>query len=329
MDKYLVIGSNSFSGSHYVNMLIEKGYECYAVSRSEELNDIFCPYKWTNKKNRPLFKQLDINKNTDEIVKLIKGNEINHIVNFAAQSMVAQSWEHPEHWYQTNLVGQTYLLNKLKKFDFIKKYIHITTPEVYGSTSGWIKESFSYDPTTPYAISRAALDMHLKALFDIYKFPVIFTRAANVYGPGQPLYRIIPRALYSARAGESLMLDGGGKSIRSFIHIKDVTLATFKIMLHGNIGSCYHISTDKLITIRDLVYKIANLTNVSFDTLVKTSPERIGKDQAYMLDSAKLRSELNWKPEIDLDNGLADTLLWLDQNIKELKYQPKTYEHKK
>ena len=329
MNKYLVIGSNSFSGSHFVNALLDKNFECFAISRSSHLEDVFCPYAWEKQKKKPTFYQLDINKNNSEIVDLIKKNNINHIVNFAAQSMVAQSWDSPEDWYQTNVIGQVSLLNHLKDFDFIKKYIHVTTPEVYGSTNGWIKENFTYNPTTPYAISRATLDMHLKALHEVYKFPVIFTRAANVYGPGQQLYRIIPRALLLARTGDKLFLDGGGKSVRAFIHIKDVVMATIKIMLDGKVGSCYHISTDELTTIKDLVHKISNLTNVNFNELVNISPERIGKDSAYMLDSSLLTSELGWKPKINLDMGLQDTLSWIDKNLQDLKKQPINYEHKK
>ena len=113
MEKYLVIGSNSFSGSHYLNLLLKKGFECFAISRSTELHQVFCPYKW-GVKNDPKFFQYDINKHAKEILDLIKKNKINYIINFAAQSMVAQSWETPEDWYQTNVVGQVNILNELK-----------------------------------------------------------------------------------------------------------------------------------------------------------------------------------------------------------------------
>ena len=100
-------------------------------------------------------------------------------------------------------------------------------------------------------------------------------------------------------------------------------------MLDGKVGSCYHISTDELTTIKDLVHKISNLTNVNFNELVNISPERIGKDSAYMLDSSLLTSELGWKPKINLDMGLQDTLSWIDKNLQDLKKQPINYEHKK
>ena len=108
--------------------------------------------------------------------------------------MVAQSWENPVHWYKTNIISQVALHDKLRKRNFLK-YVHVTTREVYGSTDkGWIKECFDFSPST-HAVSRASCDLHLMSTFKAYNFPVVFTRAANVYGPGQQLYRIIPRTM--------------------------------------------------------------------------------------------------------------------------------------
>ena len=102
--------------------------------------------------------------------------------------MVAQSWENPIHWYNTNLISTVEMVENLK-IKNLNKYIHFTTPEVYGSTNKWIKEHSVFLPNTPYAISRASMDLHLLALNKNFNFPVIFTRAANVYGPRQKLYR--------------------------------------------------------------------------------------------------------------------------------------------
>ena len=141
------------------------------------------------------------------------------------------------------MLSQVTFHDYLRKSKFLKKYVHITTPEVYGSTDqGWIKESFNFAPSTPYAVSRAACDLHLKSFFDAYDFPVVFTRAANVYGPGQQLYRIIPRTILSCLSGKSMDLHGGGKSMRSFIHINDVAQATLKISLESKNGTQWHLS---------------------------------------------------------------------------------------
>jgi len=326
---FLVIGSNSFSGSQFIKYLLNEGYEVLGVSRSNQIDSVYLPYTWSGSNELFNFKQIDINKDIDKLISYINEYKIEYIVNFAAQGMVAQSWKSPEDWYQTNVVGQVKLHNELRKLDFIKKYVHVTTPEVYGSTEGWIKENFNFSPSTPYATSRAACDLHLMTFFKAYKFPVLFTRAANVYGPGQQLYRIIPRAMLYARLGKKMDLHGGGHSIRSFINMDDVSDATLKIAQNGVKGESYHISTKETITIRNLVHKICNIANVNFDDLVNESDERLGKDQAYLLDSTKLRGELKWINKISIDEGLEETLNWVDSNLEIIKDLPSNYEHKK
>ena len=163
-------------------------------------------------------------------------------------------------WFETNLIAQIKLHDIIRNCRSIKKYIHFTTPEVYGNTSKKIKESFNFSPTTPYAVSRAACDMHLMSYYNAYNFPVIFTRAANVYGPGQQMFRIIPKTIYCALSNKKLNLHGGGLSRRSFIHIEDVSDAVYKICRNGRIGHSYHISTNETITIKALVKKLCHLT---------------------------------------------------------------------
>jgi dTDP-glucose 4,6-dehydratase len=327
-NKFLVIGSNSFSGAQFIDYLLEKNQEVMGVSRSEELNPVFLPYKNSQNLLNYKFHQIDINSDLDQLLELLQQFKPEYIVNFAAQGMVAQSWKTPEHWYQTNVVGQVKLHDALRKLTFIKKYVHVTTPEAYGSTDGWVSENFNFNPSTPYAVSRAACDLHLMSFFKAYQFPVVFTRAANVYGPGQQLYRIIPRAMLYARLGKKMQLDGGGKSIRSFIHMRDVSDATLRIAIAGRVGETYHISTHDYLSIRDLVEKIASLTNVQFSDLAEVTGDRLGKDQAYLLESKKLRDELDWADKISLDAGLQDTLSWIDKNLYILKTQNADYVHK-
>lgn len=327
-NRFLVLGSNSFSGSHFVKYLLDRDDTILGSSRSEEPNFVFTPYRWDAAPKNFQFAQCDVNTQLDELLSLIKDFQPEYIVNFIAQGMVAQSWQIPEHWYQTNVVGQVKLHDQLRQLKFLKKYVHVTTPEVYGSTEGWIKESFAFAPSTPYAVSRAACDWHLLSFFNAYDFPVVFTRAANVYGAGQQVYRIIPRTMLYARLGKILQLHGGGKSIRSFIHIEDVADATYRIALHGKVGEAYHISTKQTVSIRELVEKICILMNVSFTDLVEMAGDRLGKDQAYLLDSTKLRDELGWCDQIALDTGLTETLAWVDQNLETLKTLPLNYCHK-
>lgn len=327
-ERFLVIGSNSFSGAHFVGHLLERGCEVLGFSRSPEPNDVFLPYKWRADTGRFRFEQIDLNRNLDAAIALTDDFHPECVVNFAAQGMVAQSWATPEHWYQTNVVAQVRLHDRLRKLPFLKKYVHVTTPEAYGSTDGWIKESFHFAPSTPYAVSRAACDLHLMSFFKAYNFPVAFTRAANVYGPGQQLYRIIPRAMLSARLGRKLRLDGGGHSTRSFIHIEDVADATYRVAKRGAVGETYHISTRDTVSIRGLVEIICRLMQVEFADLVEEGAERLGKDQFYLLDSDKIRSELGWSDRIGLEEGLLETLAWIDANLDTLRPLPADYIHK-
>lgn len=241
MSRFLVIGSNSFSGASFSNYLLQNNHEVMGVSRSEQINDVFLPYQWDLQvKEGFQFHQVDLNNDLSNLIQLIIDYQPQYIVNFAAQGMVAQSWDTPEDWYQTNVVAQVKLHNELRKLSFVTKYVHVSTPEAYGSTDGWVKEHYNFSPSTPYAVSRAACDLHLLSFFKAYNFPVVFTRAANVYGAGQQLYRIVPRALLFARMNKRLSLHGGGHSVRSFIHIDDVASATLKIASDGEL-SLIHI----------------------------------------------------------------------------------------
>lgn len=330
-ERIVVIGSNSFSGASFIAYCLSEGLQILGMSRSREQIDAFLPYKWNkiNKSNGSFkFEQFDLNRDTDGIVEVIRGFRPDYIVNFAAQSMVAQSWEHPEHWYQTNVVGNVKLHDKMRHFDFLKKYVHVSTPEVYGNCSGKVTESNPFNPSTPYAASRAACDLHLITFFKQYKFPVVFTRAANVYGHGQQLYRIIPRTILYIKLKRKIPLHGGGHSVRSFIHIKDVANATLVIARRGTIGDSFHISTDMHISIRQLVEMICRVMKVDFREVVEIVDERPGKDAAYILDSAKLRQELGWKDCIGLEDGIRETIDWVSGNLEELKAQPLDYIHK-
>ena len=327
--RFIVIGSNSFSGSNFIHHILKKKHKVLGLSRSKEINSIFLPYKNINKNKTFKFLQMDLNYQLDRIIKLMHDFKPEYIINFAAQGMVAESWKNPTDWYKTNVLSQVKLHDHLRKFSTIKKYLHFTTPEVYGNTNKLCKESFNFQPSTPYAVSRASCDLHLMSFFKSYKFPVVFTRAANVYGPAQQLYRIIPKTMLFARLGKKIKLHGGGLSRRSFIHINDVSEATLKVITKGIAGETYHISTKEFISIKELVKKISKMTNVNIKNLVEISDERLGKDQAYLLDAKKIRKDFGWKDKINLSDGLQSTLRWIDDNINILKKLPVEYKHKK
>ncbi len=327
MDTILVVGSNSFSGTTFVDFALQQGARVLGTSRSVEPIDAFLPYKWHDHANFS-FHHLDLNKDLPKIINLIRDTKPAYVINFAAQSMVAESWQNPGDWFMTNVVSTIKFHDELRKCDFLKRYVHVSTPEVYGSCSGFVGEDFPFNPSTPYAVSRAAADMSLRTFHTAYHFPVVTTRAANVYGPGQQLYRIIPRTILFVLLGRKLQLHGGGVSTRSFIHMCDVSDATWRIMQNGRNGDTYHISTDEVVSIRELVERICVKLNVRFEDHVEVVGERLGKDSAYHLDSTKLRTELGWKDRIGLDQGLDECVSWVRTHFDALKAQPFDYQHK-
>src|SRR6187551_237706 len=138
-NRVFVIGSNSFSGASFVSYLLEQGHEVVGSSRSPEPNQAFLPYKW-REHSRFKFHQLDLNHDLEALMRAVIEFEPSYVVNFAAQSMVAESWQHPEHWFQTNVVANVKLHDQLRTCRFLEKYVHVSTPEVYGSCEGSVRE---------------------------------------------------------------------------------------------------------------------------------------------------------------------------------------------
>lgn len=325
---FTVIGSNSFSGASFVGRLLKEGHQVIGLSRSPEPHDVFLPYRWGPSEGRFEFHQLDLNTDLDRICDLINERKSSHVVNFASQSMVAESWQNPDHWFMTNVVSTVRLHDALRKMPHLERYVHISTPEVFGSTSGEVPENAPFNPSTPYAVSRAAAELSLRTFHQNYGFPVVYTRAANVFGAGQQLYRIIPRTILYIRLGKRLMLHGGGSSERSFIHIDDVSDATLRIARNGRNGEAYHIASNRQISIRALVEMICTRMGTTIDQVAEVVGERAGKDAAYWLDSSKVRNELGWRDQVSLERGIEETIAWVDRNLPVLEALPQAYIHK-
>lgn len=273
-EKYLVIGASSFYGSSFVQLVRAKGDQAIEVSLRT----------WTQSE--------------------LSEPEPDYIVNFAAANIVAESWEKPAEYCDVNVVQLTKLLEATRK-QKLKKYVHVSTPEVYGTTEGWVDETSRFNPTTPYAVSRAAGDMMVTAYHKAYGLPAVITRTANIYGPGQPNHRIIPLAFEKIRKGEKIQLHGGGRSQRCFIHVKDACEATYRLARLGSPGQTYHISTNHEISIANLIKRICTITGARFDQVTETVPDRLGKDFAYFLRSDRIRN-MGWCDKITLDRGLQE-----------------------
>jgi len=329
MKKVLVIGSNSFSGSDFIDLLLEKSdYHVIGISRSPEKSSLFLPYTKKNGKNFQFY-QIDLNHDLSKLNQILDTFKPNYIVNFAAQSEVAPSWENPGHWFQTNAVALTNLANLLKDKKYLEKYVHISSPEVYGTCEGKITEESPINPTTPYAASKAAGDLSLFTFYKNFGLPLVFVRATNVYGAHQQLFKIIPRSMIYLKQGKTIELHGGGVAIKSYIHIRDVSIGEKLIMEKGKPGHIYHLSPDHGIAVKDVVQLICQKMNVPFDKSTKIVSERLGQDKAYIIDSSKARTELGWNCSISLDKGLQQTIDWVEKNYDEINTQPLSYVHKK
>lgn len=273
--RFLILGSNSFYGSTFAEYVKQKGDRAVLLGRPE----------WSL---------------GDEIPE----RPYDYIVNFVSRSLVAESWADPQGWMMTNVVLFNALLEQLRGRQF-KKFVHVSTPEVYGDCDGWLDESFAaWRPSTPYACSRAAGDMLLDAYRRAYGFPALITRTANIYGPGQGKNRFIPLAFDTLRRGERLLLHGGGSTVRCFIHAWDACAGLYRVAREGSIGQTYHISTTHETSILNVAKKICRI--VGADTkLLGSQPDRLGKDQHYLLRSDRIR-RMGWRDTITLDKGLGE-----------------------
>jgi dTDP-glucose 4,6-dehydratase len=325
----VVLGSNSFSGSDFVDLLLDDpGYRVIGVSRSPENTSLFLPYKRRADLARFTFHQMDLNRDADGLLALLARERPAFVVNFAAQSEVAASWDHPEQWYETNAVSTARLGNFLCRQDWLERYLHISTPEVYGNCEGNVGEDAPMNPSTPYAASRAAAETFLQLLVRQFGLRVSLIRSSNVYGAHQQLFKIMPRAVIRIRKGEAIELHGGGTQVRSFIHIRDVSRGELAAMLHGGDGEAYNLSPDASLTIRDLVETICARMGVDAAARTTVTGARPGNDARYTIDSTKARRAFGWRPEIPLARGLDGVIAWIDDNWQRILREPLEYVHK-
>lgn len=329
MKTVVVIGSNSFSGSDFVDLLLDRpDYNIVGVSRSAEKGDLFLPYVDRADLSRYRFHQLDLNRDMPALLRLLDDLQPAYIVNFAAQSEVAPSWAHPEQWFQTNAVAIAALGNHLKNKSWPERYVHISSPEVYGTCEGFVREDAPLNPTTPYAASKAAGDLMLFTLVKNFEFPLVMIRATNVYGAHQQLFKIIPRTAIYLKLGKTIELHGGGHAIKSYIHIRDVSHGELMAMERGRNGEIYHFSPDEGVAVRDVVRTICERAGRDFAAATTTVAERLGQDKAYVIDSSKARAEFGWNPRVSLDEGLGGVVAWVEREWNLIQQEPLDYVHK-
>lgn len=287
--KILVLGASSFSGGWFVDVARKAGHDVVGLSRPQwDLlgNGSGAPFRYVR-------------------------SGYTRVVNYAAVNVVPDSWKRAPTYYETNIAGVARLAEVLEEAPGLERFVQVSTPEVYGSTGAFLKEGAPFNPSTPYAISRAAADWHLRLLHQEWGFPVCFTRTVNVYGERQQPYRIIPKAARCALSGTKLPLEGGGVSTRSFIHAEDAARATLRVLEDGRPGEDYHVAHPAQTSIRSLVEAVCYKLGFDPKDVIEIVPERVGKDMNYQLDDSKIRTELGWRETISLSDGVDRTLDWV------------------
>jgi len=331
IERVVVLGANSFSGQDFVDVLLDDPRRrVLGLSRSAERSELFLRYKSrpAEELERYRYHSLDFNRDLEVLLSLIDDFQPDAIVNFAAQSEVAPSWEHPEQWFQTNTVALARIVNHLRRWSKTPRFLQISSPEVYGTCEGRVTEDTSVNPSTPYAASKAAADLLLQTYVKQFDFPVITVRATNVYGAGQQLHKIIPRTAIYLRLGRKIRLHGGGHAVKSWIHIRDVSRGELACLERGSPGSMYHLSPIDGLSVRGVVEQLCELQGTPFADAVETVSERPGQDAAYVIDSTRARDELGWQPETSIDDGLREVDRWVEREFAAIRELPLEYQHR-
>ena len=309
MKKILILGGSSFSGSSFANYMLKKNYFVITTYRRKK-NILYQPHLQNKNKKNLQNIRIDLDKNINQLISIIKKLKPNYIVDFASMCMVNESWIKPEIYFNSNLRYKSILLKKLINFSFIKKYIYISTPEVFGSSEKSIKEDCNnFNPTTPYAVSKLSYELLLKSYGKSFNFPYIICRFSNFFGIGQPNYRLIPKVILSILTNKKFPLQGNGASKRNFIDSYDFSRGIYLALSKGNIKTSYHFSTKKFYSIKDVIKIICRLKNFRYKDLIKIKKDRIGKDKTYKLNCKKTIKELGWKPSDSFEASLISVII--------------------
>jgi len=261
----------------------------------------------------------------DLLLELLDREKPQIIVNYAAQGEGAVSWKHSWRFFETNSMALARLTEELAKRDWLERFIQIGTSEMYGSVDHAAAEDEPIKPTSPYAASKVAFDMHLVAVHRFLKFPMNIIRPSNAYCPGQLLHRVVPKAVLCGLTGRKLPLQGGGRAEKSYIHARDLGHAVQLVAEKAPLGRIYNAGPPKPISIRHLVEKCADALEVKFDDLCEVTADRLGQDSRYWLDSSAIKKDIGWEPRIGLEEGLADMVAWGRKYLDQIRDWPTEY----
>lgn len=258
-----------------------------------------------------------------DVLHFLHANRPDVIINFAAQGESATSFHDSWRYFETNCMGLSRLIERLIGTDYLQRFIHIGSSEVYGATNRPALERAPLLATSPYAISKGAFDQYLLAVIAKYGFPGVILRPSNAYGEGQQLHRFIPKAMLYGLTGRKLPLHGGGKAEKSFIHSEDLARAIHIVAtITQPIRPLYNIGPLDPTAMIDVARLVAHTLNMELDDLCEVAEDRDHQDSRYWLDSTLAGTDLGWQPQIGWNQGLARVRNWVAANLDQLRRQP-------
>ena len=321
MKKMIVTGGSGFIGSNLVNFLIQKKYFVINIDKLTYSSNRYDE----KKRNKKFYKhyRIDIN-NKKKLLEIIKENSPKAIFNLAAETHVDRSIDGPKAFIDTNINGTFNLLEAirhLKKRNKDCKLIHISTDEVYGDIKGNLRsdENFKYEPSSPYSASKASADHLVRSYIRTYKLNAVISNCCNNYGPYQFPEKLIPKMISNIFNNKNLPIYAKGKNSREWIHVRDHCNALYLLFKNGKSGESYNVGSGKNLRNIDLVKKLIKIcksSNIKIGkkTVIKFVKDRPGHDFRYALNSKKIFNKLKWKPRINFEKGLKETINWYYNN---------------
>lgn len=310
--RLLVTGGAGFIGSNYVRRIVDGHLK--GVSNLIVLDKLTYAGTLSNLDSVPKdsfqFVQGDI---CDE--SLVSGlvDQVDSVVNFAAESHVDRSISDPGRFIETNVKGTQTLLSAIKS-GADKKFVQISTDEVYGSieTGSW-DENCPLLPNSPYSASKAAADLITRSYFKTFGLNISITRSSNNYGPHQFPEKVIPLFITNLIDGKKVPLYGSGLNVRDWLHVDDHCRGIHEVLMKGRAGEIYNIGGGKELTNKELTKLILNAFNKSDDN-IEFVADRLGHDLRYSVDCGKISSELGYKPQVQFKVGIQETIKWYREN---------------
>ena len=310
MKNLLVTGGSGFIGSNFIRHMLGK-YTDYKIINLDKL---------TYAGNLDNLKDVENNLNysfvcgdicdPDVVNKVMQ--RVDHVVHFAAESHVDRSIEDGSVFVRTNVLGTHTLLESALKHN-IKRFVHISTDEVYGSIlDGSFKETDILTPSSPYSSSKAGSDLLAQSYYITHNLPVIITRCTNNFGPYQYPEKLIPLFVTNLVDNKKVSVYGTGQNVRDWIHVLDHCKAVDFILHNGSIGEIYNVGGGAEKTNLGITQKLLEILGKN-DSMIEYVEDRLGHDQRYSLDCSKLM-ELGWAPEYDFNDGLKETAKWYVDN---------------